>query len=126
MSIPGQGRSGLDRVLHALGYSLQGLHAAIRNESAFRQETAAAVVLLPLALWVGRGWVEIALLTGAVALVLIVELMNTAVEAVVDRVSYEQHDLSKRAKDVGSAAVFLSILLCTGIWAAAIYHRFFA
>jgi len=123
---PHKGRTGLDRVRHALGYSLDGLRQALRHESAFRQETVLAVLMLPAAFWLGRSWVEVALLAGAVLLVLIVELLNSAIEAVVDRVSFELHDLSKRAKDLGSAAVLLSLLLCGGIWAAALYHRFLA
>ena len=120
---PHKGRTGLDRIVHATGYSWQGLRAAVAGESAFRQEAAAAVVLLPAAFWVGRGWVEVALLAGSVLLVLIVELLNSAVEAVVDRISYERHDLSKRAKDFGSAAVALALLLCGAIWIAALWSR---
>lgn len=120
---PHKGRTGIDRVLRAAGYSWQGLRAAYRNESAFRQEFWLAVVMLPLAFWLGRGWVEVALLAGSVLLVLVVELLNSAVEATVDRVSFELHDLSKRAKDLGSAAVMLSLLLAAGIWAAALWNR---
>jgi diacylglycerol kinase (ATP) len=123
MNNPHKGRTGLDRIVHAAGYSLQGLAAALRHESAFRQEAALALVMLPAAFWVGRNWVEISLLVGSVMLVLIVELMNSAVEAVVDRVSFELHELSKRAKDIGSAAVMLALLLCAGIWAAALWQR---
>ncbi|MFY9510867.1 MAG: diacylglycerol kinase [Rubrivivax sp.] len=123
---PHKGRTGLNRVLHAAGYSLEGLRAAYRNESAFRQEFWLATVLLPLAFWLGSSWVEVALLAGSVLLVLIVELLNSAVEATVDRVSFELHDLSKRAKDFGSAAVMLALLLAGGIWAAALWHRFIA
>lgn len=126
MTNPHKGRTGIDRVVRATGYSFQGLRAAILGESAFRQESVAAAALLPLSVWVGRSWVETALLAGSVLMVLIVELMNSAVEATVDRVSYEMHDLSKRAKDFGSAAVFLAIVLCGGTWAAALYHRFVA
>lgn len=121
---PHKGRTGLDRVLHAAGYSLEGLRAAYRNESAFRQEFWLAVVMLPLAFWLGRSWVEVALLAGSVLLVLIVELLNSAIEATVDRVSFELHDLSKRAKDFGSAAVMLALLLAAGIWAASLWQRF--
>ena len=121
---PHKGRTGLDRVVHAFGYSLQGLQAALRHESAFRQEAALAVVLLPAAFWLGRTWVEVALLAGSVVLVMVVELLNSAVEAVVDRVSLDLHPLSKRAKDVGSAAVLLTLLMCGAIWAAALFHRF--
>jgi len=126
MSNPHKGRTGLDRVQHALGYSIAGLGAALRHESAFRQEAALALVMLPAAFWLGRNWVEVALLAGSVMLVMIVELLNSAVEAVVDRVSFELHELSKRAKDVGSAAVLLALLLCGGIWAAALYQRWAA
>ena len=126
MMNPHKGRTGLDRVVRATGYSLEGLRAAYRHESAFRQEFWLAMVLLPLALWVGRGWVEIALLAGSVLLVLIVELLNSAIESAIDRISLDTHDLSKRAKDIGSAAVFLALLLCAGIWLAAVWHRFSA
>ena len=124
MSNPYKGRTGLDRIVRAAGYSMDGLALAYRGESAFRQETWAAVVLLPAAFWLGRSWVEVALLAGSVLLVLIVELLNSGIEAAIDRVSYELHDLSKRAKDLASAAVMLSLLLCSGIWAAALWHRF--
>ena len=123
MSNPHKGRTGLSRVRHAAVYSLQGLVAAYRGESAFRQEVVLAVMMVPAAFWLGRGWVEIALLAGSVLLVLVVELLNSAVEAVVDRVSFELHELSKRAKDFGSAAVMLALLLCAAIWAAALYQR---
>jgi diacylglycerol kinase (ATP) len=121
---PHKGRTGFDRIVHAAGYSCDGLAAAYRGESAFRQETWFAAVSVPLAFWLGQSWVETALLAGSVLLVLIVELLNTAVEATVDRISFELHDLAKRAKDFGSAAVLLSLLLCFGIWASALWHRF--
>ena len=124
MTNPHKGRTGLDRVMRATGYSMSGLAAAYRGESAFRQEFWLAAALLPLAFWVGRGWVEIALLIGSAMLVLIVELLNSGLEAAIDRVSFELHDLSKRAKDLGSAAVFLSLLMCAGVWLAALWHRF--
>ncbi len=123
MSNPHKGRSGVDRIAKAIRYSMHGLAAAWRCESAFRQEAMLALVLLPASLWLGHGWVEVTLLAGSVLLVLIVELLNSGIEAVVDRVSFEMHDLSKRAKDFGSAAVFLSLLLCGLIWAAACYER---
>ena len=124
MTNPHKGRTGLDRVMRATGYSIAGLMAAYRGESAFRQEFWLAAVLLPLAFWIGRGWIEITLLIGSVMLVLIVELLNSGIEAAIDRVSFEIHDLSKRAKDLASAAVLLSVLLCTGIWLAALWQRF--
>jgi diacylglycerol kinase (ATP) len=115
--------SGLRRVWQALGYSRAGLRAGWA-EPAFQQEAWGALLLLPLAFWLGRGWVETALLVGSVLLVLIVELLNTAIEAVVDRIGPQWHALSKRAKDMGSAAVLLSLLLCAGIWAGALWSRF--
>lgn len=123
MSNPHKGRTGLDRILHAAGYSWDGLRAAYRGESAFRQETWLTIIGVPLAFWVGRDWVQVALLAGSLILVLIVELLNSAVEAVVDRVSFELHDLSKRAKDIASAAVLLSLVLAGGIWAAALWQH---
>jgi diacylglycerol kinase (ATP) len=116
-------RTGLSRVWHAAGYSLEGLRAGW-GETAFRQEAMAALVLLPLAFWIGRGWVQVTLLAGSVLLVMIVELLNTGLEAAVDRIGPEWHDLSKRAKDMGSAAVLLALLLALGIWTAAIVERF--
>jgi diacylglycerol kinase (ATP) len=119
---PQKDRKGLSRVWHATGYSLAGLRAGW-GETAFRQEALAALVLLPTSLWLGRNWVETALLAASVVFVMVVELLNTAVETAIDRIGPEWHDLSKRAKDMGSAAVLLSLLLCLGIWAAALYHR---
>jgi diacylglycerol kinase (ATP) len=124
MSNPHKGRTGLERIVRATGYSIEGLLAAYRGESAFRQEFWLAAVLLPLSFWLGRSWVEVALLAGSVVLVLIVELLNSGIEAAIDRVSFELHDLSKRAKDLASAAVLLSLLLCGGIWLAALWQRF--
>ncbi len=124
MGNPHKGRTGLERVVRALGYSMQGLGLAIRSESAFRQEGALALVMVPAAFWLGKSWVEVVLLTGTVMLVLIVELLNSGIEAAIDRVSYDMHELSKRAKDFGSAAVLLSLLVCGGTWVAALTHRF--
>jgi diacylglycerol kinase (ATP) len=114
-------RTGLNRVLHAAGYSIQGLVAGWQ-ETAFRQEAIAAVVMVPLAFWLGNSWVETALLAGSVLWVMIVELLNTGIESAIDRIGPEWHDLSKRAKDMGSAAVLLSLLLCGGIWLAALWQ----
>jgi len=121
---PHKGRTGIDRVLHAARYSADGLRAAYRHESAFRQECWLAAVMLPLAFWLGRGWIETALLAASVLAVLVVELLNSAIEATVDRVSLELHELSKRAKDFGSAAVMLSLLGTACLWAAALWQRF--
>ncbi len=115
-------RRGLQRMLHAFYYSLDGLKHAW-SETAFRQEAMAAVVLIPLAFWLGRGWVETALLAGVVMLVMIVELLNTAVERAIDRIGPEWHEYSKHAKDFGSAAVLLSLVLAVCVWAATAYYN---
>lgn len=119
---PQKTRRGLNRIVHAAGYSLQGL-ASAWHETAFRQEALATVVMLPCAFWLGRNWVETAVLAAVVILVLVVELLNTGIESAIDRIGPEWHDLSKRAKDLGSAAVLLSLLLCVGTWGAALLAR---
>lgn len=113
----------MDRIAHAAAYSAKGLSAAIRHESAFRQETALALVMLPAAFWLGRDWVQTVLLAGTVLIVLVVELLNSAIEATVDRVSFDMHELAGRAKDYGSAAVFVALVLCGGTWAMALFER---
>ncbi|MDM0013498.1 diacylglycerol kinase [Variovorax sp. J22P168] len=118
-------RRGIVRIWHATLISLNGFRAAWR-EAAFRQEVLCAIVMIPAAFWVGRAWVEVALLIATVVLVLVVELLNSAVEAAIDRIGPEWHALSKAAKDIGSAAVLLSILLCSGIWLTALWQRFAA
>ncbi len=123
MSNEFKGRTGIDRILHAAVNSWSGLRLAYVGESAFRQEIWLSALLLPAAFWLGRDWMQVALLAGSVLLVLIVELLNSGIEAVVDRVSYEWHELSKRAKDLGSAAVMLSLLVCAGTWAGALWQR---
>lgn len=122
---PQKSRTGLNRLWHAFGYSLNGLRAGW-GEPAFRLEAQMAIVLIPLAFWLGENWVQVAVLAGSVVLVMIVELLNTAVEAAIDRIGPEWHDLSKRAKDMGSAAVLLASLLGGCLWLAAVYERFFA
>jgi diacylglycerol kinase (ATP) len=118
-------RKGMRRVWHAAGYSLSGLRAGW-NETAFRQEALASMVLVPAAFWLGRNWMEMVVLAGTVMLVLIVELLNTGIEASIDRIGPEWHELSKRAKDMGSAAVLLSLLLCAVTWTLALVQRFSA
>lgn len=119
---PQKARRGLNRLLHATGYSMAGLRAGWQ-ETAFRQEALAALVMVPAAFWLGRNWLEVALLTGTVVLVMVVELLNTGVESAIDRIGPEWHELSKRAKDMGSAAVLLSLLLCLGTWGGALWSR---
>ncbi len=116
---------GLYHVVMAALYSWQGLRAAVRYEEAFRLELIAVLFLAPLALWLGQSGVERALLLGSLLLVLIVELVNSAIEAVVDRIGVEHHELSGRAKDIGSAAVFLSLLFVATVWGFILYDRFF-
>ncbi len=111
------GNTGFSRLVKACQYSWQGLRAACRHEEAFRQELWLSFVLIPLGLWLGQTGVEKALLTGSVILLLLVEMLNSAIEAVVDRIGDEQHELSGRAKDMGSAAVAISIGLIVVVWA---------
>ena len=107
---------GFSHFLHAFKWSVDGLISAFRGESAFRQELILAGLLIPLGLYLGNGGVEKTLLVFPVLLLLVVELVNTAIESVVDRIGTEKHELSKRAKDIGSAAVFLSVILLLIIW----------
>ena len=118
MSNPHKGRTGLDRVIRATGYSFAGLSSAYRGESAFRQELFLAALLLPWVWVFDFNQVERILLVGTVFLVLIVELINSGIEAAIDRISFEPHSLSKRAKDYGSAAVMLCLILCAYTWIA--------
>lgn len=118
-------RKGLARIWHAAGYSLAGLRSGW-FEAAFRQEAIAAVVLVPLAAWIAHSWVEFALLAGSVILLLVVELLNTGIETAIDRIGPEWHPLSKRAKDMGSAAVLLTLLMAITIWILALVQRFSA
>lgn len=118
---PYKGKTGLVRIWHAFGYSCAGLAAAFKHEDAFRQEVLLACVLTPLAFFLPVSGTARALMVGSVLLVLIVELLNSAVEAVVDRVSLEDHHLAKRAKDIGSAAVFLSLVNVAIVWLLALF-----
>lgn len=123
---PSKPPGGFGRLVKAWINSMRGLRMAYQGERAFRQETALAVVLVPLSFWVGRSWVEVALLAGCVWLLMIVELLNSAVEAAIDRIGPERHVLSGRAKDVASAAVWMALMMCVGIWGAALWARFVA
>ena len=114
----------LRRIVRAAGYSVAGLKAAWRGESAFRQELALCVVLAPLGLWLGRDGVERALLLGSLLLVLVVELLNSAIEAAINRIGTERNELSGLAKDLGSAAVFVALLIVLAVWALVLADRF--
>lgn len=119
------GKTGLTRIIHAFGYSMKGMAAALRYESAFRQEVVLFLVLLPLAFWLGQSALQYILLISSLLLVLIVELLNSAIEAVVDRIGDEHNELAGRAKDMGSAAVFISLANVALIWAAVAWLRFY-
>ena len=123
MAHPHKGATGLRRILNATRYSLEGVAAAARHEAAFRQELLLAAVLVPLGLWLGADGVERALLAGSVLMVLVVELLNSAVEAVVDRASPEHHELAKRAKDYGSAAVMIALAVTGLVWVLLLLPR---
>jgi diacylglycerol kinase (ATP) len=114
---PFKGKTGIIRIVHAFFNSCAGLADAWRHESAFRQEILLAAILVPAAIWVPVGAAEKALLITTVLLVLIVELLNTGVEVAIDRISFEHNSLSKRAKDIGSAAVFVALVLMAVVWA---------
>ncbi|MGH8708697.1 MAG: diacylglycerol kinase [Burkholderiales bacterium] len=123
MADPHNGATGLRRILNATRYSLEGVASAARHEAAFRQELLLAAVLVPLGLWLGADGVERALLVGSVLAVLVVELLNSAVEAVVDRASPEHHELAKRAKDYGSAAVMIALAVTGLVWVLLLLPR---
>lgn len=121
MESPFKSKNGLERIAKALGYSLAGLKLAYQHEAAIRQETWLMVVLIPLGLYLGHSNIERILLVGAVFLVFIVELLNSAVEAAVDHTSIDHHKLAGRAKDIGSAAVFMAIMLFLLVWGLVIF-----
>ena len=116
MESPYKGKTGLRRLWNALGYSLAGFKAAYKHEDAFRQEAHLAAILIPLALWLPASPTGKALMIGSVLLVIIIELLNSAIEATVDRISLDSHDLAKRAKDIGSAAVLVSLVNAVAVW----------
>lgn len=116
MQSPYKGKTGFTRLWNALGYSMHGFRAAYQHEDAFRMELLAAALAIPLALWLPVGYIGKALMVSSILLVLLVELINSAIEATVDRISIEDHDLAKRAKDIASAAVLLSIINAVTIW----------
>lgn len=122
--MPKPGESGIRRVIHATGYTISGLRAIWKHEAAFRQEAALAVIMIPTAFWVGASAVQRSLLIGVCLVVLITELLNSGIEAVVDRIGHEHHELSGRAKDMGSAAVFVSLCLAGSTWMLVLWERF--
>lgn len=115
--------SGFKHLIDAICWSLAGFRRALRDEAAFRQELVLFILLTPLAVWIGKTEIEIILLIGSLILVLITELLNTSVEATVNRIGHEHHDLSKKAKDVGSAAVMLSIVNVVFVWGVILYFH---
>lgn len=115
------GNRGITRIVKATRYSWQGLRAAYRHEEAFRQETWLCILLIPMGLYLGTGGVEKALLVASVLLLPLVEILNSALEALVDRVGEERHDLSGRAKDMGSAAVALAIVVMVSVWGLVLF-----
>ena len=116
MESPYKGKTGFKRLLNALRYSCEGIKEAYRNEDAFRQEVILAAILLPIAFWVNVAAIGRAMMIGSVLLLLIVELLNSAIEATVDRISLDDHRLAKRAKDIGSAAVLITIVNLMVVW----------
>lgn len=122
MSKPG--KTGVTRIVHAFFYSMKGLKAAWNHEAAFRQEVVLSLVLIPLSFWLAQTHIELILLISSVFWVLLAELANSSIEAVVDRTGTDHHHLSGRAKDIGSALVFISLLLLAIVWAIIAFNRF--
>lgn len=118
MSAYNQGSNHFIRLYKASGYSLQGLKSTFQYEQAFRLEVYILAILIPLSIWISQSAIELCLLLGSWIVVMIVELLNSAVEAAVDRIGMEKHELSGRAKDIGSAAVMMSVFLAIGVWCA--------
>jgi diacylglycerol kinase (ATP) len=116
MKSPFKGKTGIKRLANALTYSVAGTLAAFKHEDAFRQEVILSIILIPLAIYLGQTAIEQALMISSILLIIIVELLNSSVEATVDRISVKRHKLSKRAKDIGSAAVFFSLVNAAVIW----------
>ena len=121
MESPFKGKTGLSRLVNAFGYSVEGFKAAFKHEDAFRQEVFLSLILVPLGLYLGKTGAEKALLVTVILLVLIVELFNSAIEAAVDHTSLERHPLAKRAKDIGSAAVFVALAIAVIVWGLVLF-----
>jgi diacylglycerol kinase (ATP) len=122
--MPKSDKRGLARVFAAAAFSAAGLRAAWQNEEAFRQESVLAIILAPVAIWLGQSGMQRGVLLASLLFVLVVELLNSAIEAVVDRIGHDLHELSGQAKDMGSAAVLLSIALMIVIWGGVAWDRF--
>lgn len=118
------GKTGIVRVIDAFGYSMKGLSASWKYEAAFRQEITMGVLLIPVAFWLAQTHIELILLISSIFWVWMAELANSSVEAVVDRTGSERHELSGRAKDIGSALVFMSLLLLAIVWGIVAFNRF--
>lgn len=116
------GKTGITRIIHACGYSMQGIHAAFKYEAAFRQELLLTLILVPLAFFITQDAIKLALLISTPLLVLLVEILNSAIEAVVDRFGEDHHELSGRAKDMGSAAVAISLIIVAVVWGLILYE----
>lgn len=117
------GNTGIKRIFLAFLYSWQGFRACFRKEEAFRQEVYLSIVLLPLAFYLGDNGIQIAMMVGSILLVMIVEILNSAIEAVVDRIGMERHKLSGRAKDMGSSAVMLSLINVVVVWSLVLFYK---
>ena len=122
MESPFKGKTGIKRLINAIGYSFAGFIVAFKKEDAFRQEVLMTLILVPLAIYLSTNALELVLLIFSTVLVPIVELLNSAIEATVDRISLEKHKLAKRAKDIGSAAVFLSLVNLAAVWLIIIFY----
>ena len=118
---PFKGKTGIRRLINAFGYSIEGFKAAFKHEDAFRQEVALAIVLIPLAVYLGENSIERAIMIASVLLVLIVELLNSAIEAAVDHTSTEHNALAKQAKDIGSTAVFFALIIVVAVWGLVLF-----
>lgn len=121
MESPFKGKTGIKRLINAFGYSIEGFKIAFQKEDAFRQECYLSIILIPLAFYLASSPIELSLMIGSVLFVPIIELLNSSIEATVDRISLDKHHLSKRAKDIGSAAVFLAIVNAILIWFAILF-----
>jgi diacylglycerol kinase (ATP) len=122
MESPFKGKTGIKRLINAIGYSFAGFKVAFKKEDAFRQEVLMTLILFPLAIYLSTNAIELVLLIFSTLLVPIVELLNSAIEATVDRISLEEHKLAKRAKDIGSAAVFLSLVNLSAVWLIVLFY----